>query len=200
MREETDLLFKKALDFHASGKLGDAAKIYKDLLKKQENDPEVLHLLGTVLVEAGLAKQAIPILSKAITFGGPSWGTLYNYGLALSALDRLVEASRAFKNAVEANPNSQDCWFNLGRTYQLLQNYSEAIKVFKKARKLKLDDPRVFLALGNIYFVKGKFDEAIGEYEGALKLDSDNNEAQNNLGIALRKNGEWYSCSSRYKY
>ena len=73
MREETDPLFKKALDFHASGKLGDAAKIYKDLLRKQENDPEVLHLLGTVLVEAGLAKQAIPILNKAITFGGPSW-------------------------------------------------------------------------------------------------------------------------------
>ncbi len=190
MREKTDLLLKKALAFHASGNLGEAAKIYKDLLKKQENDPEVLHLLGTVLVEAGLAKQAIPILNKAITFGGPNWGTLYNYGLALSALGKLVEASRAFKNAVEANPDSQDCWFNLGRTYQLLQNYSEAIKVFKRARKLKVDDPRIFLALGNIYFVKGKFDIAIAEFEGALKLDASNNEAQNNLGIALRKSGE----------
>ena len=191
MREKTNLLLNKALEFHASGNLGDAAKIYKDLLRKKENDPEVLHLLGTVLVEAGLAKQAIPILNKAITFGGPSWGTLYNYGLALSALGKLVEASRAFKNAVEANPESQDCWFNLGRTYQLLQNYNEAIRVFKRARKLKVDDPRICLALGNIYFVKGKFDEAIIEFEGALKMDVSNNEAQNNLGIALRKNGEW---------
>ncbi len=199
MREKTNLLLKKALEFHASGNLGEAAKIYKDLLRKKENDPEVLHLLGTVLVEAGLAKQAIPILNKAITFGGPSWGTLYNYGLALSALGKLVEASRAFKNAVEANPDCQDCWFNLGRTYQLLQNYNEAIKVFKRARKLKVDDPRICLALGNIYFVKGKFDEAIIEFEGALKLDVSNNEAQNNLGIALRKNGEWSRAKTMFQ-
>ena len=37
MREKTNLLLKKALEFHASGNLGDAAKIYKDLLRKKEN-------------------------------------------------------------------------------------------------------------------------------------------------------------------
>ena len=36
MREKTNLLLKKALEFHASGNLGEAAKIYKDLLEKRE--------------------------------------------------------------------------------------------------------------------------------------------------------------------
>ena len=88
----------------------------QDILKRAPEHAGALNLLGSILADAGNFDHAVNLLGDALVLGGANSGVLFNYGIALAGADRLVEAARAFKIAVEATPDSADCWFNLGET------------------------------------------------------------------------------------
>ena len=130
---ETEKLIKEAYSTFSAGELPLAADLCKKILKIEANNIEAINLFAAILTKGGLYEQAINVLEQSLLLGGPDSVVLFNYGFALRGAGHLIRASRAFKNAAEANPNWADCWFNLGKTYRLLGNHSNSINALQKA-------------------------------------------------------------------
>ena len=64
-------LIDKALDFHKNGKIDDALNLYLELIKNEENNPQLLFLLGTACVQTKktivffVCTQAVPNKNKS---------------------------------------------------------------------------------------------------------------------------------------
>ena len=46
-------LINKALQLHEEGKIKDAIRLYSEILQSQNNDPQLLFMLGTAYVQIG---------------------------------------------------------------------------------------------------------------------------------------------------
>jgi len=175
---------------HEAGDLRGAADIYREILTDEPDSPETLHLLGAVLSDGGVFDQSIPLFEKALAVGGPNSSVLFNYGVALRALDRLTQAARAFRHAAEASPGRADCWHNLGEAYRQLGRLTDAADSLEKAIEADPGYEPAWFNLGNTLLDLGRSGDAAGAFEKAVALNAENVEAQNNLGIALRQAGQ----------
>lgn len=107
-------------------------------------------------------------------------------GGANKGLNRVGEASEAFKKVTELNPNYADGYNNLGVALKDQGRLEEAIMAFNKALILKADYAEAHCNMGNALYDQGKRDGAIKAYKKALLLKPDYAEAHNNMGNALR--------------
>ncbi len=183
-------MIKKAHGMFRDGNLLLAADLCRDTLKIDANNLEALNLLAAVLTEGGLNEQALKFFQKSLLVGGSNSTVLYNYGVALRATGRLIEAARAFTNAVQANPERAHCWFILGETQRLLGNHSDAIKALERATLIVTNNSSYLFTLGNVFLDAERPNDAVAKYQAALRLTPDNIEYKNNLGVALRKVGK----------
>ena len=54
-----------AMEHHRAGRLAEAEAAYRQLLTADPRNPQVLHLLGMVVLQQGKPDQALPLLRSA---------------------------------------------------------------------------------------------------------------------------------------
>ena len=69
----------KALQLHKSGRLQDAERLYKQILKARPGDPEIQHRLAALYHQTGRAIQALPLLEHVLVKATNSPSTLLLY-------------------------------------------------------------------------------------------------------------------------
>lgn len=176
---------KQALEHHRAGRLQQAEAIYRDLLAREPNDPDALHLLGVIAHQLGQHKTAVALIERA-TGVNPNVPDYHNnLGQALSALQRLDAAVAAYEQALALRPDYAETHNNLGMALQEQGKTAEAIAAFERAVIVKPDFCEAYYNLGNALQESGKLTEAIAAYQRAIKLEPDDAEAHNNLGIAF---------------
>src|SRR5512142_2720187 len=75
-----------ALQHHQAGRLEQAAEIYQQVLQRQPENADALHLLGLISHQSGQPEAAVDLISRAIQIA-PSTPLYYgNIGLALTDL------------------------------------------------------------------------------------------------------------------
>ena len=88
-------MMPKAIEHLRAGRLGEAEKLFREILAVAPGYPDVLHLLGCTLSKAGRADEAIELIRRAIAID-PSQGVFHNnLGLAPLAVGRRDEAVTA---------------------------------------------------------------------------------------------------------
>ena len=76
-----------ALGHHKAGRLQQAEMLYRKVLESDENNPDVLHMLGVVLYTQGSFVESLALVKKAIELSNWSLpGIRRNLGLVLGAL------------------------------------------------------------------------------------------------------------------
>ncbi|HQP11152.1 MAG TPA: tetratricopeptide repeat protein, partial [Candidatus Omnitrophota bacterium] len=93
-------------------------------------------------------------------------------------------ALKAFKTAVQLNPDFAEAYYNLGNVYSDLGQPSDAMKAYKLAVRLNPNFAEAHYNLGLAYTACGQYVEAIKVYQSAVRLDSHMTEAHFNLGRA----------------
>jgi tetratricopeptide (TPR) repeat protein len=131
---------------------------------------------------AAVIEQATP-LTEQYPEAFIVWNIL---GAANKGLNRVAEASEAFRKATELNPNYADGFNNLGTTLQEQGKLDEAMVSYKKALALRPDYAEAYNNMGNTLQDQGILDGAVEAYKKALALNPDYAEACNNMGNALR--------------
>jgi Flp pilus assembly protein TadD len=69
-------------------------------------------------------------------------------GIAYFRQYQLVEAARAFQQAVKLRPTDKEAWHWLGKAEMRLGHYDEAIRALEKAQALAPKDVNVLYLLG----------------------------------------------------
>lgn len=186
MAPPTDL-FQSAFMAFQQGRLDDAERDLRKILRKAPDHVGALNILAIVYVTLKQHAEAEPHLKAALRLQPRSDVTLYNYGLVLKALNRPDEALQRFTDSLALNPGNAETLNNRGTVLNDIRDYTAALVDFDRALAV---DPRHAAA----HFNRSKslaelarYDEALAACDAALALQPDMAEAWFGRGFIFAK-------------
>ncbi len=114
----------------------------------------------------------------------------YNRGLELVARGSFLDASAAFREALEMDPDFAEAHYNLGVTYQKLMSYDRAANQFKKATRLRPRNVEYRYAAGGAYFYLNRYHDAIKWFRKTLEVDPRHLKAQYSLAVSFERDAQ----------
>jgi predicted O-linked N-acetylglucosamine transferase (SPINDLY family) len=189
---ETDQQIEQGLALHRAGDLNAAAKIYREVLAREPNQPDALYLMGCLAHQTGNGSDAVRLLERAILVSPEKAEYFYTLGTALASQENCSEAESNLRRAIELG-SRPEFHTSLGMLLKRQERLAEAIAEFEAATRLAADDAEAHFDLGNAYYATGEFQDAIDCYQKALELRQGHVPAWAALRKALGsagKNGE----------
>ncbi len=125
-----------AEDHYRSGRVRDAFNACQSLLERDPHHADALHLSAVIAHGFGRNDIAAAFAGQAVALKGniPSY---YNtLGTVQAGLEKLVDAERSFRRAVDLAPADPGFMCNLGLTLCRLGRTDEAVPVFRQALAL----------------------------------------------------------------
>ena len=178
-----------AASLHRQGRLDEAEKIYRRVLKNNRNDFNALHLLGMLNHQRGKSGEAYSLITSALKLHPRSPDALSNLAFVLHALKRVDEALASIDKALEIAPDHLDALNNRGNLLLSLLRPADAVAAFDRVLALEPRHVQAHINRGNALSELGQGAEALAEYDAALALQPNNPYAFYNRGNALRAMG-----------
>jgi Tfp pilus assembly protein PilF len=193
-------ILREAVQHHRDGRLDEAERLYRLVLRAEPRQPDVQHNLGAVLARHGRLAEALPHLKAAVE-GRPAQGKYWSACLdVMRALGEREQMAALYRELVAQQPGLAPAHYNLANTLKDLGLLDEAADSYRAAIKLK---PGLALAhnnLGNVLKLQGKFDDAAGSYRAAIAADPRLAEAHFNLGNVLEQLGRLDEAEACYRH
>jgi superkiller protein 3 len=120
-----------ALEYHHSGRLEEAARLYAQVCRSAPQLFDAWYLAGTLAVHRDRPEEAVPLLTRAIRLSPGSTKCKLFLGMALADLGRFAEAERPLRDALAKHPDYPDAWDNLNKTMQALAESDETASLRK---------------------------------------------------------------------
>jgi tetratricopeptide (TPR) repeat protein len=184
----------KALDsvltsFH-SGRLKQAKKLCKEILRKRPDNAQALHYLGVIYHKLGDHEAAIKNIKRSLQTDPAYADAYYNLGNIYQDMKQLDSAIACYRKALQLNPHSAMTYYNLGISLQYQGHLEEVVACYQKALQLNLHTFSLYNNLGVVLQAIGRLDEATSCYQNAIRLNPNFPEAYNNMGIIAQIKGQ----------
>jgi tetratricopeptide (TPR) repeat protein len=186
-------LFEQAVGAHRGGDLGEAERLYRQLLHLAPDSHAGLHMLGVLRAQQGDPDEALALVGRALVQKPDAADALFNRGRILKGLGRLEEALASYDRALEVRPDYQAARIARAETRNLhgiaLQksgHYVQAVAAYDGALA---DVPDYSDAINNraaTLFAMGRLEEALAGFDHALQVKPDYVEGHFNRGNVLR--------------
>ena len=177
--------FRQAIASFQTGRLGDAERLFKEVLRHQPKHIAALNLLSVVLTLLKRYAEAEVYIKSALKLNSNSDTTLYNYAIILKSLNRPSEALERFNQALSINATIAETWNNRGTVLNDLKRYDDAILDFDKAISLRANYSEAFCNKGKSLAELKRYDEGLAACDKALSLKPDFAEAWIGRGIVF---------------
>ena len=191
-------VFQSAVSFHRQGSLTEAKKLYEEVLKKNPNHFDTLHLSGVLALQSGRPDEAEALFAKAIRINANFAALHFNRGIALQEMKRFDEALESHDKAIEIKPDFAEVFFNRGNTLQELNRLAEALASYDAAISIKADHAEALFHRGIVLEELKRWDEAIESYDSAISNKADYAEAFYHRGMALEELKRFDEASQSY--
>ena len=179
-----------AVKHHEAGRLGEAERIYRAILRADPNHPDALHLLGVIAHQSGKHEAAIELIARAVERKGDVAGYHSNLAAACKAAGQDAEAARHARRAIELQPDYAEAHNNLGAALRELGRLAEAEAHYRRAVEIKPDYADALSNLANLLRGRGDLDEAVRFYRRAVAIHPRHAATYSGLGKALLERGE----------
>ena len=169
---DTDLFYRKALACHRGGRLAEAARFYRNVLKTDANHRQALLNLAAVYIVQGDFNAAAPILKRLEEFDPRPDGVLLNLAITSLGNDD-PEAALSYLDQAEATADAPFWQVQFHRALALarLNRLSEALALYKQVESKRPDDYQVQFNLALTYDALKDYSQALHYYEKVLKAD-----------------------------
>ncbi|QWD60247.1 glycosyltransferase family 41 protein [Polynucleobacter sp. MWH-UH35A] len=184
-RKQSQRIFQNGLRLLQQGKPEEADTLFLHAHQLDENNIDVLNLLGIRSYQKQDYKNALRFLNRANEVAPNSPQTLSNLGLTYNALFEFSEALHCFDLAIKCNPHIPEAHNNRGNALKGLARNTEAINAYQQALSLRPDYAEALSNQGVIFLEDGSPQKAIPLFEKALAANPNLAVAYNNLGNAL---------------
>lgn len=184
-----EIFFQKALGLHLRGELAGAEAVYREVLRREPDNPDCQHLLGLALHQTGRSKDAEALLRKAVE-NQPGAAEFHNsLGAVLIALERSDEASAALESALKIEPGLSDAHYNLGYIDHSMGRLREALGRYKHALDCNPSHVPATINWGSILMNQDRPDEAGLMFQRALQHEPRSLPALSSLARVYRVKG-----------
>jgi protein O-GlcNAc transferase len=190
---------KSGLSHHQAGRLAEAERIYREVLSRQPDHVDALHLLGVLATQLGRQDEAVELIRRVIGRKPDFADAHANLGVALVNLGQLEKAIAAFQQAVRLKPGVAQMHINLAKALKSNRQIEEAITSFRQAVRINPDDASAHANLAEALNGMGQREEAIAAYRKVVELKPDLAEAHDSLGNALLAVGQSDKAIAAYR-
>ena len=187
-----DMLYSYALDLHKQNNLEDAIKVYTEITKRSDDNPEVFVNLAVAQSQLKNYPEALATLENAKT-KFPKNTQIADAFKNISAQDVSEKFDRAaeffnnkdYENAIKeylkVTPPTADSMLGIASAYQNMNDTKQAIEYYKKALDLKPTDSDIAYYIGVLY-AEGEDYASSQEYlKKSLALNKNNKKASEYL-------------------
>jgi tetratricopeptide (TPR) repeat protein len=185
----TPARFAKAVAFHQSGRFDRAIALYRQILGREPDLPEVHSNLGSALASAGRHVAAEQSYRCAVELAPGDAQAWCRWGVALARGGRLEEAEAKLRRAIMLDGGSVEAHAELGDTLRRLGRLDSAEAVLRRAVALDPNRADAIATLGSVLTDLGRPHEAAAAFMSAIALKRDFAGAYNNLSLALKEVG-----------
>nr|MEA2797105.1 hypothetical protein [Phenylobacterium sp.] len=179
-------LFRSAVAFHQAGRLREAEKLYRALLKLNPTEFGCLHGLGRLCFREGRVEEAAKWFQRAVAQDKKSAAARCDLGAALARLDRHQDSVRSYEAALAIEPDHALTRFNMGTALHALGRPAEAITHFEYAIRLAPNVAETHNSLGLSLASLERHADALACYQQAIAIRPGYVPAHCNVGLALR--------------
>ena len=197
-KDDFESVLMKASLAHREGRLAEAEKGYREVLRRKPDWGQVLNALGTVFLDQSLPDKAKKVFKKAASLRPPNIPAGYN-------LARLMQRENDHKGAISIyramlgnQPDLGEAWNNLGVAYRETGDQDEALSCFQKAVEFAPDMAEAWNNLGVAQDEFNMIEKAPESYRKAIALRPDYTSAHFNLGISLQKLRRFKEAEEHY--
>ncbi len=183
-------LLAQAIEHHRAGRFPQAEQLCRELLARDANHVDALHLMGVLAFRASRSDIAVDYFRKAIAGNEQVAQFHYNLGVALGALGRRTEARSALEEAVRLAPAQANFQAALGRCLLLEGFVPAAMTALQAALALDKHHAGALINLGVCHHQLGHLDAAENCFRRSLESRPGNAHAWNNLAAIAIERGE----------
>jgi tetratricopeptide (TPR) repeat protein len=170
-----------------AGRAPEGEAIFRDLARRQSDNPEVPLHLGLALCEQKQLGEAVAAFRKAIALKPDCAEAYICLGLALYGQKKPAEAVAALRKAIALKPDDAYAYDLLGITLREQKQLGEAVAALRKAIALKPGDAYAYIDLGIALCEQKQLGEAVAAFRKAIALKPGDADAYIDLGNALRE-------------
>lgn len=192
-------MFETARAHHQAGRLGEALRLYQQVLNQDPAHADTVHLCGIIELQQSHNDGAIKLIEHAIRLNPNAAHYYCNIGQAYLNVGRVPDAVNALNRALSIRPNYPDALNNMGNALRTAGDGEAAIGAYRKALALDKGFVEAHTNLAELLREKGLLDEALAHCRAALALRPNSLEAYNHMGNALRDKGQFDEAMSSYR-
>ena len=164
-------LLVEAANRHVQGDLAGAEALYLTLLKQRAEDSDVLFLLGTLYVQAGLWDQAITRFGRLIILYPLHLDGYSHMGFAYQEKGALAEAEHCYQAALSLSPNHVLSHTHLAGLLAAQGKHQAALAHYLALVELEPSQPAHRVHCGLLYQNMGQVQAAEQVLSAALLID-----------------------------
>ncbi|AWU98041.1 tetratricopeptide repeat protein [Azospirillum ramasamyi] len=186
--------FATALGFQQSGKTGEAARLYGEIIAADPQFAPAVNNLGLLRADAGQDAEAAALFRRALSLTPNSLNGWMNLGALLIRLGRPEEGVRAYRAAIRLKPDQPALLNELGILLERLKRPEEASDAFGCAFALAPDDAEITNNHGAMLRIAHRLDEAAALFRRAIALNPQHAGAYSNLGSTVKDKGAFWEA------
>ena len=182
--------FQMAFSSHQNGQLTRACDLYKEILKTEPENHEVLDLLGVLYCQVGKFCESEECIKKAIEIKP----LIYYYeNLARLYFEKkdFCKAADCYSDIISGGGDSYQNRFYLAMSYKNLNDYEKAEYYYNKALELNPESQEAYFNLASVYATQGNLSKAIICYKKSIELKSDDWEAEYFLSLVYMQSKDY---------
>jgi Flp pilus assembly protein TadD len=193
-------LLQSAVEHHQAGRLGEAGRLYRDILTANPSSLRGWSMLGVVATQLNQFEAAAQCFQHAVRLDPSSAELHYNLGTVLQILRKGDESAAAFWRAIELNPNHAKARSNLSAVLNEQGKFQQAIVLIQEALRLDPTLPEAYCNLGNVLQASGQWEAAKEAFGRAIELKPGFAAARSNRAMVLLASGDFERGWPEYEW
>jgi tetratricopeptide (TPR) repeat protein/2-polyprenyl-3-methyl-5-hydroxy-6-metoxy-1,4-benzoquinol methylase len=178
-------VLQRAVQFHQQGQVGEAERLYGQILSVAPTQFDALHLLGLVKIQQGHTGEGVRRIQAALAVNPGSARAWFNLGIGLVQLDRAEEALTSFDRALALRPDYLEAVYNRGIALAKLGRHERAIVDFNAVLASKANDVEALYNRADALGRLARYQEALADFDGLVVVDPRQAEAFHGRGNVL---------------
>ncbi len=169
------------------GRMAESSHCFECAAVLNPADPQPQVHLGNIAFETADFEAALGFYRKALDIDGNLPGVYFDLGTALEKLDRLEDATDAFRNAIARDPTHVDSMKQLAAVQIRQADYENAEEMLRRCLAIDENDGGTHMLMGSSAFARGGHEAAVESFRAAIEAGLVEADVFNDLGAALQK-------------
>lgn len=189
-----------AVELHESGQFEAAARLYGDILAREPDNADALHLLGVIHLQTDQPESAADLIGRAVALDPDHPAFQCNLATALLEQGAIDDAIGHYETALGLDPNYLDARYNLGNARRQKGDFAGAAADYRRVADM---EPRHLPARNNYAICLLEIDQqamAVETLEEILRQAPEDRQTRQNLGIALQIAGRPDDAATQFEY